>query len=151
MADRHKNKYIPFRCSDDLDEIITRIAEGERRSKSEVLRELVQCGLVAGGYVSGQQELGALVQEAVEAVLKPQVERLASISAKASQISAAAFFLEVYTGRLMLPAELQTEIDAVAAKARRLGVEYVKLSKSSDLDGFIANANQRMKNSGRPE
>lgn len=151
MADKHRGKYIPFRCSQDLDEIITKIAEGERRTKSEVLRELVQRGLVAGGYVSGQQELGELVQDAVNAVVKPQVERLAAISAKAAQISAATFFLQTYTGKLSLPEELHDDVDAAANKARRLGVEYLKLPRSKDLDGFIATGNQRMNNGSKPE
>ncbi len=140
-----------FRCSDDLDTVITRIAEGEQKSKSEVLRELVQKGLVAGGYISGQQELGQLVQNAVNEAVKPQIERLASISAKAAQISAAAFFMEVYAAKLMLPADLRTEIDAVASKARRLGIEYLRLAKGKDVDEFIDAGNRRMANGSRPE
>lgn len=151
MSDRHKAKYIPFRCSPDTDELLTRIAEGEGRTKSEVLRELVQRGLVAGGYATGQQELGQLVQNAVTTVMKPQVERLAAISAKAAQISAAAFFMEVYTNKQLVPEEIQSDIDFVADKARRLGVEYLKLSKSQDMDSFITNSNQRMANGSKPE
>ena len=151
MADRHRAKYIPFRCSEDLDGIITHIAEGEKRSKSEVLRELVQRGLVAGGYVSGQQELGQLVQDAVNEAVKPQIERLASISAKAAQISAANFFMQVYTDKARLPDYEQDEIDEVAAKARRLGIEYLRLSKGKDLDEFLASGSRRMTNGGKPE
>lgn len=151
MADRHRTKYIPFRCSEDLDEIITRIAKGEGRSKSEVLRDLVQRGLVAGGYVTGQQELGKLVQDAVTAVLRPQVERLATISAKATQISAAAFFMQIYTDKLLVEPDMQSEIDAIAAKARRLGIEYLRLAKGKDIDQFIADGSRRMRNGSMPE
>lgn len=142
---------IIFRCSAGMGEIITHIAEGEKRSKSEVLRELVQRGLVAGGYVSGQQELGQLVQDAVNEAVKPQIERLASISAKAAQISAANFFMQVYSDKAQLPDYEQDEIDEVAAKARRLGIEYLRLSKGKDLDEFLASGSRRMTNGGRPE
>ena len=132
-------------------ETISRIAKGEGRSKSEVLRDLVQRGLVAGGYVTGQQELGKLVQDAVTAVLRPQVERLATISAKATQISAAAFFMQIYTDKLLVEPDMQSEIDAIAAKARRLGIEYLRLAKGKDIDQFIADGSRRMRNSSMPE
>lgn len=142
---------VIFRCSKDMDETLTRIAEGEGKSKSMVIRDLIQKGLVAGGYIEGQQELGQLVQDAVTSVLRPQVERLASISAKASQISAADFFMHVYLAKEGLPQDEAEDIDAVAEKARRLGNEYVKLAKGKDVDQFISSANRRMANGSRPE
>lgn len=151
MATQHNSKCIPFRCSEEMFETISRIAKGEGRSKSEVLRDLVQRGLVAGGYVTGQQELGKLVQDAVTAVLRPQVERLATISAKATQISAAAFFMQIYTDKLLVEPDMQSEIDAIAAKARRLGIEYLRLAKGKDIDQFIADGSRRMRNGSMPE
>lgn len=149
--DRHRSKYIPFRCSDELFDTISRIAEGELKNKSEVLRDLVWRGLVAGGYVTGEKEIGQLVQEAVKEVMKPQVERLATISAKAAQISAADFFLHVYTAKKDMPAYEQADLDGIAAKARRLGNEYLKLAKGKDVDQFIDDANKRMANGSMPE
>lgn len=142
---------VAFRCSAEMNQTLTNIAKGEGRSKSDVVRELLERGLVAGGYISGKQELGNLVQDAVESALKPQVERLASISAKASQISAAAFFMQVYTEKMLLPPDAQNEVDAIATKARRLGIEYLKLAKGKDVDEFISDANRRMANGSKPE
>ena len=151
LATQHNSTCIPFRCSLDMFETISRIAASEGKNKSEVMRDLVQQGLVAGGYVTGQQELGKLVQDAVTAVLRPQVERLATISAKAAQISAAAFFMQVYTDKLLAEPNMQSEIDAVATKARRLGIEYLWLAKGKDIDAFIADGNRRMTNGSMPE
>lgn len=146
-----KKTCIPFRCSQELAQSIANIAKEENRSKSEVLRDLVQRGLVSGGYVSGQQELGKLVQDAVATAVKPQVERLAAISAKAAQISAADFFLLVYTCKLLVSEEQQEDIERIADKARRLGLEYLRLAKGKDADDFLTAANRRMTGGTRPE
>jgi len=76
--------------------------------------------------------------------MKPQVERLASISAKATQISSAAYFLLVYLMRTLLPEGEREEADEVAAKARKLGIEYLKL-RDKDIDTFIRSGIERFK------
>lgn len=85
--DRHRAKYIPFRCSSETDEILRSIAAASGKSMSAVLRELVEKGLAAGGYLPGVKELDQIVQDAVAVSLQPAVDRLASISAKAAHIS----------------------------------------------------------------
>ena len=105
---------------------------------------LVEKGLAAGGYLPGVKELDTVVQEAVSTAIQPAVERLAGISAKAAHIGAAAFFLSLYTDRLLMPAEQRADLDDVAARARRLGIEYLKISKDCDLDEWLAQASRRM-------
>lgn len=131
-------QYIPFRCSEEMAAAIGRIADSEGKTRSEVIRSLCEKGLVAGGYTSGVQEINATVKEALVEVLQPSVERLAAISAKAAHIAAAAFFLEVATNRLFTSEPEQ--IDAIAAKARRMGIEYLKLKKDQDLDDWLQQA-----------
>lgn len=125
--------------------MVSNIAAAEGKSKSEVLRMLVDKGLAAGGYLPGVKELDTVVQEAVATVLRPAVERLAGISAKAAHISAAAFFLTLYSDRLLLPAEQREMMDDIAARARRLGIEYLKVSKDRDLDEWLEEACGRMR------
>lgn len=131
-------QYIPFRCSEEMAAAIGRIADSEGKTRSEVIRSLCEKGLVAGGYTSGVQEINATVKEALVEVLQPSVERLAAISAKAAHIAAAAFFLEVATNRLFTSEPEQ--IDAIAAKAQRMGIEYLKLKKDQDLDDWLQQA-----------
>ena len=131
-------QYIPFRCSEEMAAAIGRIADSEGKTRSEVIRSLCEKGLVAGGYTSGVQEINATVKEALVEVLHPAVERLAAISAKAAHIAAAAFFLQIVTNRQFAPEP--EALDALAAKARRLGVEYLKLKKDQDLDDWLAQA-----------
>ena len=141
---RIKNAIVQFWAAPELDAAVRRIAEAQGRSLSSVYRELVEKGLVAGGYRSGGQDMAELVQIAVEQAMQPQIERLAAISAKAAQISAAAFFLEAYNGRQQVPEQMQEAYDELAAQARKLGVEYLKLSRDKSLDDFIARGQRRM-------
>lgn len=101
-------------------------------------------GLVAGGYRSGEADMRQQLKEAVREALQPQVERLASIGAKGTQISAAAFFLAAYNGRAATPDYRKPEYEELVAQARKLGVEYLKLSRDRSLDDFLARFLNRM-------
>lgn len=128
-----------FRYTKKLDSIVQHIATAQNVNKSKVLRDLVIAGLQAQGYLDGAAENFAdLVQQAVDASLKPQVERLASISAKAAHISAASFFLNYSTLRQFMPEEFLPQFDEAATKARKLGAEYLRLNKNKDIDQFLA-------------
>ena len=144
MKERIKNICAHFWISPEIHAAVQKIATAEGRSVSKVYRDLVEKGLVAGGYRSGGQDLAALVREAVREELRPQAERLAAISAKGTQISAASFFLAAFVGRQAIPEYQQEAYDAVAAQARKLGVEYLKLTKDRPLDDFIARGLGRM-------
>ena len=134
---------MPFRCDQNTYDTIVKISQESHKSQVQVLRELVEQGLVATGYKQDDDYLAKLIQGAVKAVLQPQVERLASISAKAAQIAGAAFFMSVFMGRLALPPSEQQIIEEAAAQARKLGIEYLKLSKERDVDAFIREGVQK--------
>lgn len=135
--DRHRSSYIPFRCSQELELSINKIAAERRITKSDVLRELVNKGLVASGYKQDEDALYELVKGAVKETFTPQVERLATIGAKATQISSAAYFLLVYVARMYFPEGDRELVDEVAAQARQLGIEFLKLRQGVDVDEFI--------------
>lgn len=129
---------ISFRCTAKMDAMIDRISAAQNVPKSKVLRDLLEAGLQAKGYINGGESMADMVQQAVDASLKPQVERLASISAKAAHISAASFFLNYSTLRQFMPEEFLPQFDEAAAKARKLGAEYLRLNKNKDIDQFLA-------------
>lgn len=144
LGNRVVNALAHFWVSLETDDTVRRIATAEGRSVSSVYRDLVDMGLVASGYRSGEKDLAAMVRTAVEETMKPHVERLAAISAKGVQISAASYFLQVYNGKQALPEWQHEDYDALAAQARKLGIEYLKLSRDKDLDTFVRQGNRRM-------
>ncbi len=141
---RVRNVPARFWVSASTADMVERIACAEDQSVSSVYRDLIEKGLVAGGYRSGQKTLEKMVQCAVTEAIRPQAERLAAISAKGTQISAASFFLAAYAGRQNVPDYLKDEYDYLASNARKLGVEYLKLSKDKNLDDFIERGLSRM-------
>lgn len=143
MADRHQAVYIPFRCSKETERAIEKLAQTRGQSRAEVLRDLVDNGLIAAGAKMDDDYLYELMKKAVLATMKPQIERLAAISAKAAQISGAAFFMHVYeASQDVSPTELQA-IEEAAGNARSLGIQYLKL-KDTDIDAFIRDGVQRI-------
>ncbi|KAF5069152.1 hypothetical protein DSECCO2_235450 [anaerobic digester metagenome] len=143
MEDRHHANYIPFRCSGETSGMISQLAAQRHMPKSEVLRDLVDRGLVSIGAKTDEDYLYGLVQRAVKETMQPQIERLAAISAKAAHISSAAFFMGVYSAtRGCSPAE-QRQIEEVAGSARELGIQYLKL-KDRDIDAFLKVGAKRM-------
>lgn len=138
-----KSAYRPIRCSRELDDTLGRLATQQHISKSEVLRDLVDKGLTASGAKLEEGELYRLIQEAVNEAMKPQVERLAAISAKATHIAGAAFFMSIFAATQgQSPAE-QRRIEEAAGTARELGIQYLKL-KDRDVDAFLKEGAKRI-------
>ena len=138
-----KSAYRPIRCSKELDETLGRLAAQQHITKSEVLRNLVDKGLTATGAKVEDGEFYQLIQQAVKEAVQPQIERLAAISAKATHISGAAFFMSIFAatqGRA--PAE-QRQIEEAAGSARELGIQYLKL-KDRDIDAFLKEGAKRI-------
>ena len=138
-----KSAYRPIRCSKELDETLGRLAAQQHITKSEVLRTLVDKGLTATGAKVEDGEFYQLIQQAVKEAVQPQIERLAAISAKATHISGAAFFMSIFAAtRDATPAE-QREVEEAAGAARDLGIQYLKL-KDQDIDAFLKSGAKRM-------
>lgn len=142
-TDNHQAQYIPFRCSAEMAEAIAKLSVQQSKTKSEILRQLVEAGLVATGYKRDEEYLTKQIQEAAKAAFQPSVERLAAISAKAAQISGASFFMGIYMSRLLSPPGEQDLIDQAAAQARKLGIDYLKL-KDKDVDTFMEGGVKRI-------
>lgn len=143
-TDKHRASYIPFRCDANTYETICKIAQANKLTRVEVLRNLVQGGLVRQGYVQDEDAMCELVKDALKEILTPQVERLATINAKATQISGAAYFLLVYVLRMYFPESDKSMVDDVATQARQLGIQYLKLRQGMDIDEFIKNGIKKM-------
>lgn len=135
-TDKHRAEYIPFRCSKEMKQKIGALAAEQRLTKSEVLRDIVEKGLAVTGSNLDDDYLYGLIKRAVEEVTRPSVDRLAAISAKATQISSAAFFMSIYAATRDGSEAEQAEVREAAESARSLGIQYLKL-RDRDIDDFI--------------
>jgi len=139
-----RSAYVPFRIDQDTNNLLERYAASQKKTKSEAIRYLLDKGMKTEGYKVEDDRIYDMVRAAVSEVSKPQVERLAAISAKATQISAASYFLMFYMMRMLLPEDRRDELDDTAATARKLGIELLKL-RDKDIDAFIRSGIERIK------
>lgn len=141
--DRHRAEYIPLRVSFETKQLISQLATQRGLTMSEVMRDLLEKGLVAAGAKVDEDMLSSTIREVVEDTIKPSVERLAAISAKATQISSAAFFMSIFEASRGASEVEQAAIAEAAESARSLGIQYLKL-KDRDIDKFISNGAQQI-------
>ena len=79
-------KVINFRLSSETEELLSRIAQAEGKNRSEVIRDLIERGLAAGGYLPGVRDMDEIVRDTMNSILQPAVSRLEAISAKTAHI-----------------------------------------------------------------
>lgn len=144
MDNKEKSKILNVRVSSELDAAISRIADKQGRTKSEVLRDLIRIGIRAQDEPIDQDRLYDIIKSTFDEVSKPGFDRIAAITAKATQIDAASFFMFLYTLTRDGSREEQTKIEEAVESARRLGIQYLKL-KDRDIDSFLSEGVKQIK------
>jgi len=143
-----KGLRVCFRVGESTDNAIRRIANAEGKNISMVYRDMVEMGLEAAGYRKGGESMAELIRRNLDEILKPQADRLAAMSAKAAQISAANFFLMTWLADQQVPSYQKEELSSLVQESRKLGVEFLKLSRDKNLDEFIRRGYGRMTEDG---
>lgn len=107
-------------------ESINRYAEVKGYSVSEAIRTLCQKGLEIEVSNDNINLIVEIIDERLRAILRPQVERLASISAKGAIMSATSTFLNAQALADFVPVGRRRDVVEVYEKSRLKGVAYVK-------------------------
>lgn len=141
----NQSDYVPVRLEKEIHKKLQNIAITRNTTKSDIIRDYIYKGLKNDGYTENDEKLKNMLKSSLNEILHPQIERLASISAKATHIASAAFFMELFAARLAVPPEHRELIDMAAGHARKLGIEYLKL-KDEDIDSFLKSSLRRMNN-----
>ena len=111
---------------------INRFAEIKVYTFSEAVRQLTHKGLEIQVSNDNINLVVEIIDERLRAILKPQVERLASISAKGAIMSATSTFLNAQALLDFVPEARRKDIKEVYEKARLKGVAYVKNRTNDD-------------------
>lgn len=107
-------------------EDINRFAEIKGYNFSEAVRELCDKGLQIQVSNDNIDLVAEIIEERLRSILKPQVERLAAISAKGAIMSATSSYLNAQAIVDFVPKERRREFLEVYEKARLKGIAYVK-------------------------
>lgn len=121
------------RFTEEQLEAINRYAEVKGYNFSEAVRQLCQKGLEIEVSSSNIDLVVEIIEERLRAILKPQIERLASISAKGAIMSATSTFLNAQALSDFVPPERRKDLVDVYEKARLKGVAYVK-GRTTDVE-----------------
>lgn len=120
-------------------EAINRYAEVKGYTFSEAVRQLCQKGLEIEVSNDNINLVVEIIDERLRAILKPQIERLASLSAKGSIMSATSTFLNAQALADLVPPNKQKDLVEIYEKARLKGVAYVK-GKVTDTETEVQEA-----------
>ena len=107
-------------------EDINRFAEIKGYNFSEAVRELCDKGLQIQVSNDNIDLVTEIIEERLRSILRPQVERLAAISAKGAIMSATSSYLNAQAIVDFVPKERRREFLEVYEKARLKGIAYVK-------------------------
>lgn len=143
MESKQTSTYVPIRISNHTNAQLEKLCATTKRSKSEIIRRFIEKGLTVEGYKQDEEQLREMIEAAVEKSVNPLGKRLAAMSAKTGWVSAGAYFLLIYTLRILVPEKDKPDIDHLAHNARRLGIEYLK-SKDESVDEFLRDAMQQL-------
>lgn len=106
---------------------------------SEYVREMYYEGKKSYALEESVDSVVEIIDERLRSILKPQIERLASISAKGAIMSATSTFLNAQALADFVPPNKQKDLLEVYEKARLKGVAYVK-GKVSDSEVEVQEA-----------
>ena len=112
--------------SDGQTEIIGKITKIEGKAFADIVRGL--CDEAIKIQVSNENIdlVTDIIEQRLRAILKPQIERLASISAKGAIMSPTSTFLNAQALADFVPVERRRDLVETYEKARLKGVEYVR-------------------------
>lgn len=121
---------VTFEVSDY--EQIRNLAHKEGRTMSEIVREAAIDNLTVRINAENIDMITHIIREQLRDILKPDIERLAALSAKTCVQSSTADYLTAETISKFVPLQEQEEFRECYEKARKKGVEYTRRKLGSD-------------------
>lgn len=115
---------VTFEVSDY--EQIRNLAHKEGRTMSEIVREAAIDNLTVRINAENIDMITQIIREQLRDVLKPDIERLAALSAKTCVQSSTAAYLTAETISKFVPLSEQENFRDCYEKARKKGVEYTR-------------------------
>lgn len=119
-------KRISITFTDEQAEVIEKISKRQGRTFADTVRSLCDEAIKLQVSNDNIDLIAEIIDERLRAILKPQVERLASLSAKGAIMSATSTFLNAQALSDFVPKERRKEFVEAYEKAKLKGVAYVK-------------------------
>lgn len=119
-------KRYSLSLDDETYEKVENIVKKTGKSRAEVSRELIIKGLASEWVEESSDLIADIIRQQMEIVIKPHIERLASLSSKSGMMSATSTFLNVQALMDLVPTEKRKDVRPMYEKARKMSVEYMR-------------------------
>lgn len=113
-------------------EELKRIAAIENISFNQVVRNYCRQGIKGKITADNSDELVQIVREQLRDVMKPQVERLASLNAKACIQAYTSSLLCAETINRLVPEEKREDVVEIYEKAKKQGIRIMRADRITD-------------------
>lgn len=132
-----KIREIHLRLNEDIYKKIENISNASGDSFSEITRVLINKGLAIDTSKNEIDFISSVIREQLEIILRPQIDRLASISSKATLMSAEATFLNVQALLDLVDTSKRKNVLTMYENARKKAVDFLKGNNGTDIRGFV--------------
>lgn len=113
-----------------------KISDNNGSSMSDTVRGLINLGLNVTVYEDNTNLISRVIRQQLEVVMKPHIERLASLTSKSGHMSATAAFLNVQALMDLAPKEQRKDVRPMYENARKKAVGYMR-TKTADWENDI--------------
>ena len=129
-------KRLSISIEDKMYDEIEAVAQKTGVSLAEAGRRIMGKGLASGWVDENTDMITHIVRQQLEAVLKPQIERLAKLCVKSGIMSATSTFLNVQAFQDLVPTERRKIPVELYEKARKKAALYFKTPTDEfDIEG----------------
>lgn len=135
---KDENKAITVRLSPGINTVLSKEAQKQNITKSELIRRYIQKGIDTTAYETQMEEIIACTEEAVRRAVAPQVERIIKILIKIGKINGSGYYLQLAN---LLDINNRDSIETVSetvSNCNRLAIKYMS-QKDSDVEAFLLN------------
>lgn len=118
---------------DDTFRQIENIANSTNKTFSEVVRDFTLQGLNGEVGAKNIDFITSIIREQLRSILKPEIERICSLQAKGTIMSATSAFLNAEAISRFVSKDLQTDVQTTYDLAHKKAILYTKSKISDDI------------------
>lgn len=117
---------VTIKIDEDVYGVIEKMAKKNGENFSEQARILLGKSLNLEWFKDNEDQMASLIRSQMEIVIKPHIERLASLSAKTGHMASTATFLNVQAFMDLVVPEKKKDVKVLYENARKKAVEYMR-------------------------
>ena len=136
-----KTVQITVKVKESTYQNLTKYAIKSGRPLAEIVRGFIDKGMNIEGYREEIDLIRKNIREEINAILKPQTERLIKLFLKGGIAGTAGYFLNAAALSEFVVPERQREFEDVLIRAKKLSVQYFKMPSEEALNLLDNNNN----------